>query len=113
MTRRLLVTYVSFALLILLGLELPLGCIQRSNEHQQAFEQLEHDAEVLAVFIDAALTRNDLPQVTMLAHESAQRLGGHVDVMDAHGDLLAGTAPSDDPASPWPAGSAARSGPWS
>jgi hypothetical protein len=83
----------------LLGLELPLGYMQRSNEHRQAFEQLEHDAEVLAVFIDAALTRNDVPQVTMLARESAQRLGGHVDVMDAHGDLLAGTAPSDDPAS--------------
>lgn len=98
MTRRLLLTYVSFALLILLGLELPLGYAQWRNEQQQAFEQLEHDAEILAVFIDSALTRNDVPQVNILARESAQRLGGHVDVMDAHGDLLASTTPAENPA---------------
>jgi signal transduction histidine kinase len=102
MTRRLLVTYVTFALLILLGLEVPLGFAQRRIEHQQAFEQIEHDAEVLAVFIDAALSRHDIRQVDVLARESAQRLGGDVDVMDNRGELVASTRgpglPAGDPA---------------
>lgn len=91
MTRRLLVTYVSFALLILLGLELPLAFAQHRNEQQQAFEELEHDAEVLAVFVDLAVARHDVPQMEFLARESALRLGGQVDVTNARGELLAST----------------------
>ncbi|WP_127500536.1 sensor histidine kinase [Actinoplanes solisilvae] len=99
MTRRLLVTYVSFALLILLGLEMPLGYAQQRNERQQAFEQLEHDAEVLAAYIDSALAVNDMPQVDVLARESAERLGGRVDVMDVHGDLVASSHSAGVPSS--------------
>ncbi|AEV83141.1 Sensor histidine kinase yclK [Actinoplanes sp. SE50] len=98
MTRRLLATYVTFALLILLGLEVPLGYAQSRNEQNQAFEQLEHDAEVLAAFIDSALARNDMLQIEVLARESAQRLGGNVEVMDAHGQILASTYPPERPA---------------
>jgi signal transduction histidine kinase len=105
MTRRLLVTYVTFALLILLGLEVPLGYAQQRNERQQAFEQIEHDAEVLAVFVDSALSRHDILQVDVLARESAQRLGGDVDVMDDRGDLLASTRSPELLAGAMPSGS--------
>lgn len=93
MTRRLMLTYLTFALLILLGLEVPLGCVAWRNEQQQAFEQLEHDAEVLAAFIDAAQGRGDVAQVDVLAHESAERLGGQVDVIGVQGDMVTTTHP--------------------
>jgi signal transduction histidine kinase len=91
MTRRLLLSYLTFALLILVGLEVPLGYGQQRNEQHEAFQQLEHDAEVLAVFVDSDLSSNDMAQIDMLAHESAQRLGGQVDVVNAQGDLLSST----------------------
>jgi signal transduction histidine kinase len=91
MTRRLLITYVTFALLILIGLEVPLGYVGWRNEQQQAFEQLEHDAEVLAVFVDSAQSRGDDAQLTLLAYESAQRLGGQLDVIDVRGAVVATT----------------------
>ncbi|GGM24165.1 MULTISPECIES: sensor histidine kinase [Micromonospora] len=91
MTRRLLLTYLTLALLILVALEVPLGYVYHRSEQQHAFGQLEHDAEVLAAFIDTALRDGDLPRADLLARESAQRLGGHVDIVDARGELLTST----------------------
>jgi signal transduction histidine kinase len=91
MTRRLLLTYLTFGLLILAGLAIPLGWMQQRNEQQHALEQLEHDSEVLAVFVDAALS--DGSQVDVLAAETAQRLGGQVDVVDGQGRTLTSTRP--------------------
>jgi signal transduction histidine kinase len=91
MTRRLLLTYLSFALVILVSLEVPLGYVYHRSEMQQAFGQLEHDAEVLAAFVDTALRNGQAAQVDLLAHESAQRLGGHVDVVDNEGALSSST----------------------
>jgi DNA-binding response OmpR family regulator len=94
MTRRLLFTYLTFALLILVGLEVPLGYVQQRNEQHQAFEQLEVAAEVLAVFVDSALSSNDLAKIDVLAHETALCLGGQVDIVNAHGTVLSSTQPS-------------------
>jgi signal transduction histidine kinase len=89
MTRRLLLTYLTFGLLILAALEVPLGWMQQRNEQQHALEQLEHDAEVLAVFVDAALSGDGDAHV--LAEETAQRLGGWVDVVDGAGRTITST----------------------
>jgi signal transduction histidine kinase len=97
MTRRLLLTYLTFALLILVALEVPLGYVYHRSEQQHAFGQLEHDAEVLAGFVDAALRNGQPTQIDLLAHESAQRLGGHVDVVDARGNLVSSTHPEKRP----------------
>ncbi|MEU4244400.1 HAMP domain-containing sensor histidine kinase [Actinoplanes sp. NPDC026619] len=91
MTRRLLLTYLTFGLLILAALEIPLGWMQQRNEQQHALEQLEHDAEVLAVFVDAAL--GDGGPIDVLAAETAQRLGGQVDVVDGRGRTMTSTRP--------------------
>jgi signal transduction histidine kinase len=95
--RRLLFTYLTFALLILVVLEVPLGYVQHRNEQQHAFEQLEHDAEVLAAFVDTALNSGDVAQVDILAHESAQRLGGYIDIVDAAGTLMSSTHEEQHP----------------
>jgi signal transduction histidine kinase len=95
--RRLLFTYLSFALLILLALEVPLGYVQHRNEQQHAFEQLEHDAEVLAAFVDTTISAGNRTQIDILAHESAQRLGGNVDIVDATGALISSTHRNQHP----------------
>ncbi|MEV4641109.1 HAMP domain-containing sensor histidine kinase [Actinoplanes sp. NPDC049548] len=95
MTHRLLLTYLTFALLIVLGLEVPLGLLQQRSEQHQALSQLEHDAEVLAVVVDADLHRHDLPHVDALAQATAQRLGGRVEIVDGLGRMLVTTLPSD------------------
>lgn len=94
MVRRLLLTYVFLTLVVLAGLALPLGFVYQRGEQQRAFAQLEHDAEILAAFIDAALTRGDPGHVDLLAHESARRWRGEVDVVDAAGRPLAATRPA-------------------
>ncbi|GAA0798328.1 sensor histidine kinase [Spirilliplanes yamanashiensis] len=93
MTRRLLVTYLTFALLILVALEVPLGWVYHRGAQRQAADALEHDAEVLAAFVDTALTTGRGEQVHLLAREAAQRLGGQVDVVGAGGRLLSSTHP--------------------
>lgn len=93
MTRRVLTTYLTFALFMLLALALPLGYYYHRSETQHAFVQLEHDAEVLAAFVDTVLSEGTTAQIDQLAHESAQRLGGHVDVVDGHGKIMASTHP--------------------
>jgi signal transduction histidine kinase len=92
-----MLTYLTFALLILVSLEVPLGYVYHRSEEQHAFGQLEHDAEVLAAFVDTALSDEHPAQIHLLAHESAQRLGGHVDVVDARGELLSSTHPEKHP----------------
>jgi signal transduction histidine kinase len=98
MTRRLLITYLTFALLILVALEVPLGYVYHRSEEQHEFGQLEHDAEVLAAFVDTALNDGQPAQVDLLAHETGQRLGGHVDIVDASGAMLSSTHPEKHPA---------------
>ena len=66
--------------------------MQQRNEQQHALEQLEHDAEVLAVFVDAALSGDG--EIDVLAEETAQRLGGWVDVVDGAGRTITSTDPA-------------------
>jgi signal transduction histidine kinase len=96
MTRRLLVTYLTFALLILVGLEVPLAYMHHRNQQHQAVQQLELAGEVLAVLVDPALRHDDMAQIELLARQSAECLGGQVDIVDADGDVLARTHRSTD-----------------
>ncbi|TCC00426.1 HAMP domain-containing histidine kinase [Micromonospora zingiberis] len=91
MVRRLLVTYLSFALLILVALAVPLGYVYQRGEQQRVFGHLEHDAEVLAAFVDTALDQQQRDQIDLLAEESARRWNGEVDIVDGSGTLLATT----------------------
>jgi signal transduction histidine kinase len=100
MTRRLLFSYLAFALLILVGLEVPLGYLQHRNEQHQAFQQLELAGEVLAVLVDPALATNDMAEVEALARQSAECLDGQVEILDSRGEVLYSThRPTDVSAS--------------
>jgi signal transduction histidine kinase len=96
MTRRLLFSYLSFALLILLGLEMPLGYVYHRNQQHQANEKLELAGEMLAVLVDPALSNNDVAQIEALAQQSAECLGGQVDIVTARGEVLSSAQASTD-----------------
>ncbi|MBL7258874.1 sensor histidine kinase [Paractinoplanes lichenicola] len=91
MIRRLLLTYLSLAVVVLAGLAVPLAVVHQRSEQQRAFSQLEHDAEILAAFVDAALVRGHAAEVSTLATDAAHRWGGSIEVVDGTGRPLAAT----------------------
>jgi len=54
-TRRLLLTYLGLALLILTVLEIPLGIVNGRNERSDLVTKVERDASFLASFAEDAL----------------------------------------------------------
>ena len=88
MIRRLVFTYLSLVLLVLLALAIPLGYLYQRSEQQQTFRQLEREAAVLAAQVSAGPA-----QIEDLAAESARRWDGLVEVFDSAGRLLFSTRP--------------------
>lgn len=77
MIRRLLLTYLSLALVVLTALALPLGFVYQKAEEQHAISQLEHDAETLAAFIDTALS-DDQEHIPDLIADAARRWNARI-----------------------------------
>ncbi|MBL7254220.1 sensor histidine kinase [Paractinoplanes lichenicola] len=93
MTRRLVLTYLSLVLAVLIGLAVPLGYLYHRSEQQQAFRQLEREAEIVAAYVDAELSEDDGDQVEDIATAAAQRWGGQVELFDVTGRLTYSTMP--------------------
>ncbi|MBM2623593.1 HAMP domain-containing histidine kinase [Actinoplanes sp. LDG1-06] len=93
MTRRLVLTYLSLVLAVLTGLAVPLGYLYQRSEQQQAFRQLEREAEIVAAYVDAELGEDDGDQVEDIATAAARRWGGQVELFDVTGRLLYSTMP--------------------
>ncbi|GID59300.1 sensor histidine kinase [Actinoplanes couchii] len=77
MIRRLLLTYLSLALVVLTALALPFGYVYQRAEEQHAISQLEHDAETLAAFIDTA-QGDDEDHIPALLGDAAQRWSAEI-----------------------------------
>jgi signal transduction histidine kinase len=88
MVRRLVFTYLTLVLLVLVALAVPLGYLYQRSEHQQTFRQLERETAVLAAQVSAAPAR-----IEDLAAEPARRWAGLVEVFDSSGQLLFSTQP--------------------
>jgi signal transduction histidine kinase len=93
MIRRLVLSYVTVAVLVLLCLEIPLGYLYGRFERERVEGQLEHSAEVLAAFADEAIREGRLDDLAVLATESAQQIGGRVVIVDRRGALLSASHP--------------------
>ncbi|MFC4070570.1 sensor histidine kinase [Actinoplanes subglobosus] len=78
--RRLLLTYLTLALVVLAGLALPFGYVYQRAEQQHALTQLEHDAETLAAFIDTAQQIDDDTQVETLVRDAARRWDARIEM---------------------------------
>ncbi|MEV0171695.1 ATP-binding protein [Streptomyces sp. NPDC050803] len=94
MTRRLLLSYLSLATLVLLCVEIPLGFVYSRSERERVVGAAKDEAESVSAYASLSLragrAERDLPR--RVAH-CAERLGAKVVVVDASGALLAASHP--------------------
>jgi signal transduction histidine kinase len=95
MTRRLLLSYVSLTVLVLLSLEVPLAIIYAHSERQDLNAQAERAAGAVATLVEDNL-ENGLPVSSPLVTSAARRYGratgGYVIVLDKAGVAQIDTA---------------------
>ena len=88
MTRRLLWSYLSLTVLVLLSLEVPLAIIYAHSERQDLSAQAERAASALATLVEDNLENRlpvSSPLVTTAARRYGHATGGHVIVLDKAG----------------------------
>lgn len=90
MTRRLLLSYLSITLFVLIVLEVPLGVVYSRREHDRFAASAALDAGVLASFYEDALEHGSEVDPTP-ATEYARRTGARVVVVDRDGTSLVDT----------------------
>lgn len=89
MTRRLLLSYLSLAALVLLGLEIPLGFVYSRAERERIVNSANDEAESVAAYAALSLTAHRRDELVERARNCAERIGGKVVIVDADGNLLA------------------------
>ncbi|QXJ22193.1 HAMP domain-containing histidine kinase [Actinomadura graeca] len=89
MARRLLLSYLSLTLLVLLSLEVPFALTYAGEQRQRAARDLERQATVLAEFADEAIEEDEPDLLPRLAAEHARASGGRVVIVGRRGQVLA------------------------
>ncbi|MFI1352770.1 sensor histidine kinase [Streptomyces sp. NPDC020898] len=89
MTRRLLLSYLSLAALVLLGLEIPLGIVYSRAERERIVNSANEEAESVSAFAALSLAAGRSDELAARAAHCAQRIGGQVFIVDASGRLIA------------------------
>lgn len=89
MTRRLLLSYLSLAALVLLGLEIPLGFVYSRAERERIVNSANDEAESVAAYAALSLAAGRQDELVERARHCAERIGGKVVIVDADGKLLA------------------------
>jgi signal transduction histidine kinase len=95
MTRRLLLSYLSLTVLVLLSLEVPLAIIYAHSERQDLNAQAERAAGAVATLVEDNLENGlpvSSPLVTTAAGRYGRATGGHVIVLDKAGVAQIDTA---------------------
>ncbi|MBX9395280.1 HAMP domain-containing protein [Streptomyces sp. TRM72054] len=89
MTRRLLLSYLSLAALVLLGLEIPLGFVYSRAERERIVNAANNEADAVAAFAELSVAAGRGDELVARAEHCAERIGGQVVVLDADGTVLA------------------------
>jgi signal transduction histidine kinase len=92
--RRLLISYLSITLFVLVALALPLGLSFSQTEERRLTSRVQDDAYTLALRTGTPLEQGDTPTLDRLVHQLAGRAHAAIVVVDAQGTVLAsaGTA---------------------
>ena len=97
MTRRLLLSYLSLAVVVLAMLEVPLGFVNARTEKERLTAKVERDAVSIASLaestIEGDLPTSNLKAVERLATRYAAATGARVVITDGQGVALVDTAP--------------------
>jgi signal transduction histidine kinase len=92
-TRRLLLSYVTLTVVVLLALGVPLGLAYARSERRQLTAGLQHDALALAVRVEDPLLGGNASAVRAEAARYHRRTGARVVVVDAAGVAVVDTDP--------------------
>jgi signal transduction histidine kinase len=93
MTRRLLLSYLSITVLVLLIIEVPLGVVFARAEHDRLVAAVERDATVLATVVEDTLEAGATSGLDRVAASYQVRSGGRVVVVDRTGVTVADSDP--------------------
>ena len=89
MTRRLLISYIGLAILLLAVLELPLAVVAARHDRGLAAQAVEREATGLAVFASADMQSGRISDLEALAARYKSQTGGEVAVFDTTGAVIA------------------------
>lgn len=95
MTRRLLLSYLTLTVFVLLILEIPLGITLARHERRVLTAEVERDAFVLAASSEDVLEGTGTTDLALLVNAYAAATGARAIVVDAHGVALADSDPLD------------------
>ena len=97
MTRRLLISYLSLAIVVLAMLEVPLGFINARGERAQLTAKVERDAVTIASLAESTIEgdapTSNLPAIKALADRYAADTGARVVITGKNGISVIDTAP--------------------
>lgn len=93
MRRRLLLSYLSITVFVLLVLEIPLGFAYAQSERRRLTAAVQHDALALSIRAEDALEHGDLPRVKRVVDAYQRDTGGRVVVIGKDGALIADSDP--------------------
>ncbi|MFJ8782275.1 ATP-binding protein [Streptomyces sp. NPDC102476] len=93
MTLRLILSYLALALLVLLGLEIPLGYLYARGEESRFSQGIERDASMLAEVAEENIEEGNQAALPELAREYAEdNTGARVVIVDRTGQVLTDSA---------------------
>ncbi|KPI20507.1 integral membrane sensor signal transduction histidine kinase [Actinobacteria bacterium OK074] len=94
MTRRLLLSYLTLAALVLLCLEIPLGFVYSRGERERVTNSAKDEADSVSAYASLSITAGRAEQdLRARAAHCAERIGGKVVIVDQTGALLAASYP--------------------
>jgi signal transduction histidine kinase len=88
-SRRLLLSYLSLAAVVLLLLEVPLGVSYASNQRRDQLTRLEHDASYVGSFAQDAVQGGLDARLRTYARNYADEADAQIAIVDRHGLVLA------------------------
>ena len=92
MAKRLLLSYLALALVVLMGLEAPLAVLAAGHERSALLTQAEREATGLAVVAAEDIEHHGAAEVSAIAQLYRARTGGEVTVISATGSVMASSA---------------------
>ena len=96
MTRRLVLSYLGLALLILVMLEIPLGTLAARHERDLTASQAVREASGLAAVASEDVEHGRTADLTAILDRYYARTGGEVSVVDAAGQVIASATDDSD-----------------
>jgi signal transduction histidine kinase len=91
--RRLLLSYLSITVFVLLVLEIPLGFAFAQSERRRLTAAVQHDALALSIRAEDAMESGENARLARVVADYQRDTGGRVVIVDAGGELLADSDP--------------------